>query len=252
MTSICQLSSVSTYTDTAVMSGLRIQDGALIADPKKFTCCGGSGALDKKAESIVHRCNMRERLAATYNLLQRHATLYSSIPDLAQWQVPAELLESLQNKMTKKQRPGSVAKLSTYNLQDWWALAMIATWRFGHNVLVVDFTKTQEIDSDIQKFIARARQPLLIMALGIRKLWDTHPANQLDMLVSCAYQTNALAWFVFDSDSTEGEAPAAPGAKKGIMSRRVEVLKAKSPLQFIEAACYSRLTEMCDVVSLKG
>ncbi len=250
MSGACQLGQLAALSDTAALAGLRVHAGALEAEPRLFTCCAGSGHLDRKAESLVRRCCLRERLASSYQILRQYAALYNALPDLSTWAVPETLRRALGRKLAKQERPGTVVRMSNHSLQEWWALAFIAAWRHGCSVLVVDFAKSQNVDNELHQFTATARQPLLVLGLNVRKLWDVQPANQLDMLVSFAYQSQAMAWFAFE---TQGEAVEAPmSARRGIMSRKVAELKTKSPLQFIEPACYSRLAEMCDAVSLKS
>lgn len=249
MTGQCALTKLASLQDRKVLTGLNIVEGDLQADPALFTCCGGSSSYEDRTVAMVYRCQLRTRLRAAYDVLRAYARAHDHLPDMNTWQVPADLYASFLAKLGKKTRGGSVARSDAYNDQDWWALAFVAAWRHGYSVAVFDFARSLEIDADMRAFMQSAKQPILLLTLGIRKLWDAQRSSQLDLVVSFAYQCRAMAWFVFDVNEMPSQGEAAT-AKVGFMSRKVAALKARSPLQFVEAACYSRLAEMCDVVAL--
>jgi hypothetical protein len=126
-----------------------------------------------------------------------------------------------------------------------WTVALAAAWRFALRPHVVVLGKTAAGEL-LPRLTVDA--PSLLCVGGADALWDARTADQLDALVGYAYATMTPLFLqlVVRQDRAKGAPGSVPSVTSKAFARRLDAVRARSPLAWLPDACMVKLLDVTD------
>ena len=230
--------------------GLKIADsGKFELETSFFRCCDGQGmSFSSKTRSVSH-CLLNKRLKRVNLLLESYRRFWGEELDFPVFSNNGYDWNQVFNKVSAvvkgyeaqgqlmhgtKRKPGVI-----------WGIALALEWRFGVPVHIVHLGL-----SNIMELVPRegVDGPLAVLVEQTDKLWDPRTASRFETIVGFAYQTNSFLWAEFcrQKQETKPEKSKSRLNFASEMSRKMGAIKAKSPFEFLQPDCKSRLNILCD------
>ena len=257
----CRLAQLSDERHRGALPGLQLTASGLVADPRFFNCCHGRGLRTDSEGQVTVACQMSARLRRSRAVVQRWLAHHSGEVndlrrDLAADNLVARAclrkLTAIADQrsrlgLTWTRRPELASQEQSSNSSPFsvWCLAMMAAWRFGLKPHVVILGQT-----GVGQVMPAAAQeaPQLICVGNVDRLWESHIAEQLEMLLSYAYGSMTPVfmetWVRQPEDQSK---PAAFGRSSAFIARRVSSLKSRTPLSWLPPASQSKLLDVTEV-----
>lgn len=252
----CLLASLADVRLIDVLPGLIIEEKGLRLDDLAFSCCDGTGRRLDSAANTTLACDLQARLESLRKLFRQfERTLgldrrsMATAISAASWDAlrPAVLqMLALRRGETRQgliiRSPANGAGLSV------WTLAAAAIWRFGFGVHVVVLGRTPN-EQLVQKVSDRVQgsMPRLILVENASKLWDSRIADQLEYIVTCAYNAMTPLFIKLDCLTAVDSKPApiVSQSLKATFKQRLDQIKSQTPLTWLRPDCVSKLSAIC-------
>ena len=230
-----------------VLMGLDWEDFELKVEKTLLPCCEGRGYTEDPSRNSQVRCNLQSRLKSTEALMIQFMRTWTHC-----WEKPPQnihashgsrVIRQVADTLKGHRAQGTVTNGKSGTPSDFWAMALTASWRFGINSHVVTLNKvtpklllpTKEKENDT----------LAIFVEQVDKLWDDKQAQALEAIVNYAYRCNAFLWIEFCKEGNNQKVQADDLTLKANFSRRISQLKNRSPYEYLDADCVSRLKSLC-------
>ncbi len=239
----CILKSLENSILNGILFGLEWHDGKVVPQPHLFPCCGGLGNRQDPKQNMVIGCGLRKRLRRTQGIidqLQKSWGPQASQCVLTSGTKNAGILRHVSDTIKGYRPQGSVISGKLAQPSHLWSMAMACTWRFGIYSHIITLGRAKAGDL----FPKQTKEPVAIFVEQVDKLWDPRYAEILEAIVTYSYHSNSFLWVEFCSHEKLPLSAANPSVKEKL-THRVSHLKSKSPYEFLDRDCISRLKSLC-------
>ncbi|SMF40858.1 hypothetical protein [Pseudobacteriovorax antillogorgiicola] len=242
----CILKSLANPMLNGILLGLEWRDYELLANDKLLPCCEGRGFTEDPQHATQIRCSLVKRVRATEAILYQYMKTWSHCRDLAPHSIhashSARLLRQVAESLKGYRPQGSVVNGRQGKPSDFWAMALASTWRFGIHSHVVTLSKATP--KTLLPSPDKENDTLAIFVEQVDKLWDDKQAAALEAIVNYAYNSNALLWIEFCKEQSH-KVEADSFSLEANFKRRISNVKSRSPYEFLDQDCVSRLKSLC-------
>ena len=242
----CILKTLANPMLNGILLGLEWTEYELKVDESMLPCCAGRGYMEDHERNSQTRCDLQKRMKASEALIVQYLRTWSHCRE----QLPHKLGAAHSSKVLRQvadalkgYRPqGTVTNGKPGRPSELWAMALTSVWRFGIEAHVVNLSKFNP--KDLLPAKEKESNTLAIFVEQVDKLWDDKQAGALEALVNYAYRSNTFLWIEFCKEGNE-KVQEDDLSLKANFSRRISKLKNRSPYEFLDADCVSRLKSLC-------
>lgn len=254
----CILKAFSNPSLEGPLLGLGIHKGELTIDKEMFPCCAAKGERLTNDNKIVH-CELKWRFSQVRKLFVQYYKLWGDkfplLPQKLNRKDNSKLLENLYSKYFSVGHSGTISRTGSSTVpSELWPMALASTWRFGVSCHFISLGKTKHTDLlpavEVEKQRSGQPRKKAIFVGNVNKLSDPSVAFDLETIVGYAYRSNYFLFLELVGNNTSVKKPGASMSTKGYFSRKISALKAKSPREFLQADCLSRLESMCGALDI--
>jgi hypothetical protein len=226
-----------------LFDGLIIKGNELGIDTSYLSCCKGSGfhfsgdVTKDIGTGHVYSCDIKKRHSETLNFFTRYKKHFptKSMVGLSGEQI--SFLANWADNFSNGLRQGQAIQIENSQNSIMWPIALYFIWHKGIRVKTVYLEK--EFESDIFDGIDRYD---LVLLDGVAKLYDQSQMIKLDRLINYCYSSEIPLWVFFPKISIR-RPPS--GKRLRFFEKRLQALKAKSPLSHLTESCLSKLEDVC-------
>lgn len=234
----------------AVADGFELAQGA-------FQCCDGSGLRATSSGARVS-CDLRARMRRLSILASRYHQKYCRVDNGSSWPGPVlepapRFLRATLERLAAIAK-GDSAKGLMYQLPvkdahrySLWSVALMATWRFGFDVRILDLADTSALN-DLNSSDRGVEAPSIVLIDQAGQLWDQQRADRFELAVGLAYRAAIPLWIAWQASSNTG--PSAPTTTSHVgqaFAARLTRIKTKAPLEWLDASTRSKLHAVCEL-----
>lgn len=248
----CVLTSLANPNLNGLLIGLKWVPGTrqFELDDRYFPCCHAIGTQNVEASveisprpGLVARCELRKRIEMVNNIVDLFFSYWpkeTQLPQQESMSSEARLLANVSDAVKGYQPQASLLSGHHRTASHLWLMALTCAWRFGLSVHIVNARMVSTISLPMNK-LAHGRFAIFIEQMD--KMWDSVRAQSISSLVHFAYNSNALLWIEV-CKQTDKVGAAQQSTVSDFIKGRISQLKAKSPLEFLDADCQSRIKSM--------
>jgi hypothetical protein len=274
--SACRIGFLNRWSPESHLWGVRLDGGTLQIDRKAFSCCGGDGLLvESTSERIASFCGLTRR----WNLLDFVVRQASLSPEKVQdfWRVV--LLQG--DRMEKSVCDHEMRSLVGEHLDQWLSAdkgkpfswlspglgasgikphlmsitAAVLSWHYEKAVLMAKPGVAPLPVNLWQDMLKRHPQSKAMMLIELPSdLWNASKLEPLEAAIAFAYERCLPTWLYINqpeespspTSDSQGDVRKSRGFRQAVASR-LDLIKHKSPLEWLSAQARSRLTEICQL-----
>ena len=242
----CILKTLANPMLNGVLLGLEWQDFELLPQESLLPCCDGRGFTEDPTRTAQIRCRLKQRMKATQEIMIQYMRTWSHLRDSPPHKLhsshSARILRQVSDTLKGYRAQGTVCNGKSGVPSDFWAMALACTWRFGIHSHVVTLNKATP--KTLMPTPEKEDGTLAIFVEGADKLWDDKYAEALEAVVNYAYNSNAFLWIEFCKQEKK-EVLEDDLTLKANFARRISKLKGRSPYDYLDQDCVSRLKSLC-------
>ncbi|MBF0442714.1 MAG: hypothetical protein HQK54_12480 [Oligoflexales bacterium] len=247
----CVIESLDNSLIGGILLGLSVENGEISFQREFFPCCQGEGGYFNEKEGHARICPLKGRVKRVREVLKKYYTVWGDrFPESPHYTLPRRSAEIIGNieKVIRGDAPLACVSAGKKDApSDLWKFALASIWRFGLDVHMVSFKKysSKNLLPDIKKLNGVER--IAIFAEHVDRLWEPSVVNEFESLLSFAYNSGSFLWVEFITETcgrTDPERKEFESATEELR-HRVNVIKQKSPLRFLEPSALSRLKSLC-------
>lgn len=247
-----------------VLPGLRAVAGGFEFAEGAFQCCAGTG-LRADPSGARRSCELRARMRRLSVLASRYEQSQCRVEGGGcPWPGPAlepaprflrAALERLAAIVQGQSHKGLMYQLpakgaARYSL---WTVALMATWRFGFDVRILDLRDAQALQvltSGSNTSAAVDAPPVLVLVDQAGQLWDQQHADRFELAVGLAYRSRLplwIAWQALTETPASAQGGTTPTKHVGqALAARLARIKARAPMSWVDAATRRKLVDICE------
>lgn len=250
----CLLAKLRSPLIKSPLPGLIVHPHGIELMQKHLVCCHGTGLMYDAGSDQTRHCSLTKRLALVASLARQASVRPDGDNTLlaraASTPVAPEVAQQFLSIGTGGRKGLALtAGEAGRNLQVAYALALAAVWRFEIRTAVVEIGQTSSLDRFVLSLTQdNQRQPELVIAAGIGRLWETQRLEHLEILIGAAYrgQLPLIACLEPISPSGAVDDTAKPvGFRRTAVKDRIRNLRTKHPFDFLSAGVRSQLAAIC-------
>lgn len=254
----CLLKKLQSPLIRAALPGLIVHPQGIQLVQKHFTCCAGKGVSYDAASDQMSFCSLTKRMSLIAILAKQTCIRGGQEIDLlaraAGTPMTPEVTQRFAEISDKKVSRGLAigAGEKGINLQVAYALALAAVWRFDIRAVVVELGHNASIDNFVLSLRPENnRQPELVIAAGIGRLWETQRLEHLEIVIGAAHR-GGLPMFAclepFEVVSTPQEQPRS--FRRSVVKNRIKALRGQHPFSFLAPGVLKHLSAVCQGADL--
>lgn len=244
--------------DNPLLSGLSLglsftKEQTLSLSPQMFPCCQGNGFAWDDRHRGYHACSLKGRIFRLQDLLARYQKTFPNQTRYP-YQVTAawshQILQELAGVFRHDRLPATVSYTSQKTQPSLlWSKAFAAVWRFGMDVRFARLTDFNPVE--LARLTADSDKPFAIFIDQVDKLWDPAIIEAVEYVVQQTYNSQAFLWIEFVHEQGMND-EATDGSVRSSITKRLQKLKDKHPLDLLSRDCLSRLQNLSGIKHQSG
>jgi len=253
-----------------MIPGGRFDLASMELSAAEMPCCGGSGVrlVDHQGRGAMVRCDLKSRQATAQQVLTAYMTRWgisdprTSIEKTASREEQARILMRLaafaeafkKNILTADASRGLWFVSNQPQLQSgpgavWWA-AVVAAWRFGLKVHVVDLDAARQGPLLPPEVWRKDGRPGGVFVDRVGGMWDMGLAQEMETLIGFCANSGIPLWLSCiggASDEAKSDRPKLKLSTKSAFSQKIGASKNRSWDSWLRDAMRDRLRETTDL-----
>ncbi len=227
--------------------GLIWKESSFVLDPQVFACCQATGLRWDPKAHLARSCRLQSRKRRLDYIVKRFAETWPE-QMLTQELRPTERSFFLRYLMQFDTVPVHYGYLQSVQRDagrpgPFWLQALLAVWRWGISTHVFTLGKSSDHDL-IPTHIPANEYPLIYFLDGVNELWKPRYAEQVSAIINWCEQSQVPLWLEVRESAVQQTVVNSLDPKQAF-NARLNKLKSKAPLAWLDEDCRSRLQKIC-------